>query len=125
MLLNKYRQGDGIMPHADGPAYHPFVCILSLNSGLMLNIWENIDHVKEGKYRVRLYLEPRSLFIFTGSHYKDHLHGIEETTVDDLDNGSPVNNLHMTDLGNEHLKKIPRTDFRVSLTIRYVEPLLQ
>jgi alkylated DNA repair protein alkB family protein 6 len=46
VLLNKYRPGDGIMPHKDGPAYFPFVCIISLNSGIILNIWENIQDVQ-------------------------------------------------------------------------------
>ncbi len=45
VLLNKYRPGDGIMPHKDGPAYFPWVCILSLNSGITLNIWESVDDI--------------------------------------------------------------------------------
>lgn len=46
VLLNRYRPGDGIMPHKDGPAYYPLVCILSLNSGLTLNIWESIEDIR-------------------------------------------------------------------------------
>ena len=65
VLLNKYRPGDGIMPHKDGPAYFPYVCILSLHQGLILNIWEHIDDARSHKYLARFYLEPRSLFIFT------------------------------------------------------------
>ena len=45
VLLNNYHPGDGIMPHKDGPAYFPFVCILSLNSGIILNVWENVDNI--------------------------------------------------------------------------------
>lgn len=45
VLLNKYRPGDGIMPHKDGPAYYPYVCILSLNSGIMMNIYEKVDDI--------------------------------------------------------------------------------
>jgi len=32
VLVNRYAPGDGIFPHTDGPAYHPLVAILSLNS---------------------------------------------------------------------------------------------
>ena len=46
VLLNKYRPGDGIMAHKDGPAYFPFVCIISLHSGIILNIWEDIKDIK-------------------------------------------------------------------------------
>lgn len=45
VLLNKYRPGDGIMPHKDGPVYYPYVCILSLGSGLILNMWESVDDI--------------------------------------------------------------------------------
>ena len=46
VILNKYRPGDGIMPHKDGPAYYPLVCILSLNAGIILNIWENLEDIR-------------------------------------------------------------------------------
>ena len=46
ILLNKYKPGDGIMPHKDGPAYYPYVVILSLNSGLFLNFWESTNDAK-------------------------------------------------------------------------------
>ncbi|TNV80062.1 hypothetical protein FGO68_gene15167 [Halteria grandinella] len=148
ILLNKYKPGDGIMPHKDGPAYHPFVCILSLNSGLILNIWETLEDSRPStedgipKYKARFYLEPRSLFIFTEKHYLDHFHGIEEAVEDRISNdpASPwyVHNLTMTNLtlpnkgeeseqlvgaakqkqGGEAI--IERSDFRLSLTIRYV-----
>ena len=84
VLLNNYRPGDGILPHTDGPAYYPYVCILSLQSGLTLNIWKDHEDVRSKKYLARFYLEPRSLFIFTDDHYSQHLHGIEETLEDDL-----------------------------------------
>jgi len=32
VLVNAYQPGEGIMPHEDGPAYHPGVCILSLGA---------------------------------------------------------------------------------------------
>ena len=32
VLLNAYLPGQGIMPHQDGPLYHPGVCIVSLGA---------------------------------------------------------------------------------------------
>lgn len=32
ILLNEYRDGQGIGPHKDGPLYHPMVAVLSLGS---------------------------------------------------------------------------------------------
>ena len=47
ILLNKYKPGDGIMPHKDGPAYYPFVCIISLNSTVLLNFWESPNDARD------------------------------------------------------------------------------
>ena len=97
VLLNKYRPGDGILPHKDGPAYFPFVCILSLNSGIIINIWETVDDLSKNNYRARFYLEPRSLFIFTKSHYETHFHGIEESIEDKIYVGDDPNNIFKID----------------------------
>lgn len=37
VLLNAYKPGQGIMPHQDGPLYHPGVCILSLGSPTVMH----------------------------------------------------------------------------------------
>ena len=37
VLLNAYGPGQGIMPHQDGPLYHPGVCILSLSSPTVMH----------------------------------------------------------------------------------------
>ena len=44
--MNEYYPGDGIMPHTDGPAYFPYVCILSLESPLILSFWDRDIGVK-------------------------------------------------------------------------------
>ncbi|KXZ45946.1 hypothetical protein GPECTOR_49g530 [Gonium pectorale] len=36
VLVNSYHPGEGIMPHEDGPAYHPVVAILSLGAPAVL-----------------------------------------------------------------------------------------
>jgi alkylated DNA repair protein alkB homolog 6 len=124
VLLNKYRPGDGIMAHKDGPAYFPYVCILSLHQGLILNIYSSLDDVASKTYLARFYLEPRSLFIFTDEHYKEHFHGIEET-IEDSFAVEDINNIKLTDLdykleSKDSIIKIPREEYRLSLTIRYV-----
>eukprot|EP00347_Sterkiella_histriomuscorum_P005681 403355670 len=132
VLLNRYRPGDGIMPHKDGPAYFPYVCILSLNSGIMMNIYESVDDIS-----ARFYLEPRSLFVFTEKHYTDHFHGIDEEQVDEIIDPETmpddmkhlgINNLALTAIDQNIVKEkslqIPRDDERLSLTIRYV-PLMK
>ena len=85
------------MAHKDGPAYFPYVCILSLHQGLILNIYSSLDDASSKTYLARFYLEPRSLFIFTDDHYKEHFHGIEET-IDDVFAVADINNIKLTDL---------------------------
>jgi len=79
MLINGYSPSDGIMPHTDGPAYHPEVACLNLNSNSLLSFWKDLDGVRNNEYLARVYCEPRSLVIFTDKFYSDYLHGIEYT----------------------------------------------
>jgi alkylated DNA repair protein alkB family protein 6 len=37
ILVNEYLPGQGIMPHQDGPLYHPVVAILSLGSPALMH----------------------------------------------------------------------------------------
>eukprot|EP00897_Mesotaenium_endlicherianum_P009546 jgi/Mesen1/861/ME000114S10941 len=37
VLVNEYKPGQGIMPHQDGPLYHPVVAILSLGSSAVMH----------------------------------------------------------------------------------------
>lgn len=39
VLINAYQPGEGIMPHQDGPLYHPVVAILSLGTPVVLRFW--------------------------------------------------------------------------------------
>ncbi len=88
------------MAHKDGAAYFPYVCILSLHQGLILNIYRSLDDVPSKTYLARFYLEPRSLFIFADDHYKEHFHGIEET-IDDTFKIDEINNIKLTDLNQK------------------------
>ncbi|KAK2812559.1 hypothetical protein FQN50_001203 [Emmonsiellopsis sp. PD_5] len=95
VLINEYQPGQGIMPHEDGPAYHPIVATVSLGAPIVLEMSEKkngeelaretqgLETVGEtAASRFRILQEPRSLLITTGKLYTDFLHGIEERGKD-------------------------------------------
>ncbi|KAF1350890.1 hypothetical protein BDV97DRAFT_376528 [Delphinella strobiligena] len=90
VLINEYKQGEGIMPHEDGAAYHPIVATVSLGASIVLDIHDKRNEndgdsrpVTHPSPRWRILQEPRSLLITTGQTYKDLLHGIAEVDVDE------------------------------------------
>lgn len=42
-LVNEYLNGQGILPHEDGPAYHPVVATVSLASSAVLDFYPKGD----------------------------------------------------------------------------------
>lgn len=106
VIINEYLPGQGIMPHEDGPRYHPVVCTVSLGSHAIVNYYrykdwtlsEQADEQGEltagkdsttgaprpidPKPVVSLLLEPRSLVITSSELYTRHLHGISPVTED-------------------------------------------
>ena len=52
---------------------------------------------KSQKYKARLFIEPRSLIIFTEDFYKKYYHGIEECAEDIIYNPKCLNeeNMHL------------------------------
>ena len=83
-LINEYEPGQGIMPHQDGPLYHPTVAILSLGSHTVFNFWPSAAAAADPAARPArsLLLEPRSLLVFRGDAYNEYLHGIAERHFD-------------------------------------------
>ena len=65
ILINDYPPGIGIMPHSDGPAYHPKVFVLSLNSYCIINFQKSYNS-SDSKVSIscRVLLEPDSIHIF-------------------------------------------------------------
>ncbi|KIX02052.1 uncharacterized protein Z518_07991 [Rhinocladiella mackenziei CBS 650.93] len=121
VLINEYKPGEGIMPHEDGPAYHPITATISLGGHTVLEIYKKNEHgEREVKPTWRILQEPRSLLVTTGDMYVDTLHGISEIATDeDLDPQSIINwNL----LGNKDLYEAGKADrqTRISLTLRDV-----
>ncbi|RKP25820.1 hypothetical protein SYNPS1DRAFT_15103 [Syncephalis pseudoplumigaleata] len=83
-LVNEYAAGQGIMPHEDGPMYLPCVATLSLGSHAVLDFTPRETTTNTGCFS--LFLAPRSLFVQRDQLYELYLHGIAETTADDLSN---------------------------------------
>ncbi|CAH1802973.1 unnamed protein product, partial [Owenia fusiformis] len=132
VLVNEYQPGQGIMPHEDGPLFYPTVATISLGSHTILDFYHHRQDVEDNstapqlgnqskdRLFTSLLLEPRSLVIIQDDMYKKHLHGINETTVDDITDN--IANLEQckAEVGN----RLERTT-RVSLTIRYFAKVLK
>ncbi|KAL1757960.1 hypothetical protein FB107DRAFT_208045 [Schizophyllum commune] len=103
IIMNEYLPGQGIMPHEDGPAYHPVVATISLGGHAIFHYFryapegegdaEDAEGAKEPSTSnhgrridprpvLTVLLEPRSVVITTGTLYKTHLHGIRDITED-------------------------------------------
>ena len=118
VLLNEYHPGQGIMPHLDGPMFHPTISTISLGSHTVINFYNEEGVNNSLKFEDRLVtsilVQPRSLLVLQDSMYNRFLHGIEEIHEDKI--GDNICNLeNSTVIGSI----IPRNK-RVSLTIRHV-----
>jgi len=115
VLINQYQCGDGIMPHKDGPLYHSLVAILSTGSSAVMQFRREFSR----EVVMSLFLQPRSLLIFTDEAYTEFLHGIEESNCDVLDEKV----VNRQQLGYQLGMEVPR-DKRISFTIRIVLKVL-
>ena len=119
VLINRYEEGEGILHHTDGPAYHDQVAIISLGSAAYFSFKRNIPTdmvgIIDGKEDVvKLHLEPESLLIFNGNAYSEYLHGIDA----DYDPTQMDSNLY----DNKSFLSLDNIQFssRTSLTIRRI-----
>ncbi|KZV84626.1 hypothetical protein EXIGLDRAFT_623991 [Exidia glandulosa HHB12029] len=136
VIVNEYLAGQGIMPHEDGPAYHPVVGTISLGSHAVFNYYKYADtpstdapadagRAVDRTPLVSLLLEPRSLVITRSSLYTGHLHGIEERTHDVLgEDGVIVANAHLVRAEEARTGGTLTRATRMSLTCRDVERVL-
>ncbi|KAH8741955.1 hypothetical protein FG386_002330 [Cryptosporidium ryanae] len=86
VLINQYDINGGIMPHKDGPLYHPKVAIISLESDTVFDFWKpsvNSDSVNgiNDKPIFSLIVPRFSLLVFQDQCYTDLLHGISSRLV--------------------------------------------
>lgn len=122
ILLNEYSKGQGIMPHQDGPLFHPIITTLSLGSQTVLRFHKIPETEKErsdpkSKDPVfSLVLEERSLLILKDDLYNNFMHSIQETLDDKMDD-ELIRNLSCTSFTKN--MRVIRTN-RYSLTIRHV-----
>lgn len=115
IILNEYLPGQGIMPHEDGPAYHPVVATISLGSHSVFHYYQyntadtSMDnpslHSRERGRTIdpnpilSVVLERRSLVISRGTMYTSHLHGIQEISEDCVSASNCTSPPMITDLG--------------------------
>jgi len=115
VILNEYLPGQGIMPHEDGPAYHPVVATISLGSHSVFHYYQyktadapmhtsSPDNQETGrtidpKPILSVVLEGRSLVISRGLMYTSRLHGIEEISEDCFSAGARSDPPTVTHLG--------------------------
>ncbi|TFK90907.1 hypothetical protein K466DRAFT_483807 [Polyporus arcularius HHB13444] len=130
VIMNEYAPGQGIMPHEDGPAYHPVVATLSLGAHTIFHYYQykqddpssrptpsspasasGADTGMMGASSatgrpidptpiLTLLLEPRSLVITTSSLYQSHLHGIDDLMEDSF---APASRSPGEKIANVHL----------------------
>ena len=119
VLINEYTPGQGIMPHLDGPLYHPVVVNISLCAPILMDFYKTVSDDNANladRYKYSFLLEPKSLLCLQNEMYENTLHGIENRLVDRSDN---VKNIHLS-TPLEFVR-----ERRVSLTIRHVEKVLK
>ncbi|KAA1474120.1 hypothetical protein DENSPDRAFT_781161 [Dentipellis sp. KUC8613] len=129
IILNEYLPGQGIMPHEDGPSYHPVVATLSLGSHAVFHYYQykpdgpTVDDtdaaeqspIPTAKGRaidptpaLSVLLEQRSLVITTSALYTGGLHGIDGVQADAPEStgraGVRIANAHM--LAGDHEREI-------------------
>lgn len=87
VLVNRYRPGEGIAAHVDGPAYKPVAAIVSLRAPIVMHFYarRQSSDVIPGNPLCAILLRPRSLLVLSRSAYHDVYHEIGERTKDKLD----------------------------------------
>ncbi|CAG9460962.1 unnamed protein product [Pedinophyceae sp. YPF-701] len=131
VLLNEYLPGQGIMPHEDGPAYHPVVVIVSLGANAILRFYKTRDASTAGAGQgppsttdlpvMSVFLRPRSVIVFKGDAYTRHMHGIDAAESETVDATVANCAQAQVQLGD----KVPRGGTRLSLTVRRVNRIIK
>lgn len=130
VLVNEYKPGEGIMPHEDGPLYHPTVTTVSLGSHTLLDFYAPISsaegddapQTEENRFLFSLLVRPRSLLILQDEMYQRLLHGIRPCSQDTLT--EKVLNAPAAGAQPGEEETLTRGT-RVSLTIRHVPKVLK
>ena len=126
--VNAYEPGEGILPHQDGPLYHPAVCIVSLGAGAVMQFTPHASLLDAAAAAgaapppgARVWLPRRSLLMFSDEAYTGHLHGIAAQAADDLrSDAESAQGVCNPPAGMVDAAAVPRGATRVSLTCRSV-----
>lgn len=121
VLINRYRCGEGIMAHRDGPAYYPCVAILSLSSTATMDFYLKAPTVTDVP-AFSILLWPRSLIVFTEDLYQLYHHSISAVENDVITasviNLSQVNSSLNIDEKSVLINQSLKRGTRYSLTVR-------
>lgn len=96
----------GIAPHFDSSLYLPLVAVLSLQSPAMFHFYKPTVGLDSEADKIvgSIYIEPRSLLLFSDTLYNEFKHGIPSAMADRI----PL------DVANAHLLRIYRPGELVS-----------
>jgi len=136
VLVNEYLSGQGILPHEDGPLYHPTVTTISLGSHTLLDFYRKLsaidlsddetDSTLQQRFLGSVLVQPRSLVIVRDEAYTNCLHGIKEVTKDTVSesifNRKQINLLGSTEDSGAtpaEIAEVLERGRRISLTIRH------
>lgn len=127
VLVNEYKPGEGIMPHEDGPLYHPTITTISLGSHTLLDFYSPVGSMQgdapqteENRFLFSLLVKPRSLLILQDDMYQRLLHGIRPCDQDTLTEKA----VNLLAAGTQPGETLARST-RVSLTIRHVPNVMK
>ena len=77
VLVNEYFPGNGIMPHLDGPLFHPVISTISLGSPILLDFYNPVvgqDSIESTQFEDRhlfsINIQPRSLLVLSDQMYE-------------------------------------------------------
>jgi len=98
-LVNEYGPGEGILPHTDGPRYHPRVVTLSLGAPATMLFVRRRRGGGADEPVAQLLLRRRSLVVFEGEAYADLLHAIPATEEETVGVPVPCANADSDDCG--------------------------
>lgn len=115
VLINEYLPGQGIMPHTDGPLFHPIITTINCGSHTILEL--KASNESEVNKRFKLLLEPTSLLILSDQLYTDYLHSICEIDSDEIN--EDIANLDSS-MNQYEIGQMLKRSTRISVTIRNV-----
>ncbi len=123
VLINQYEPGQGIMPHTDGPAYHPTAVILSLCSDALMMFSPNVATYRIGLDSTdpieAIILRRRSILSFSDEAYTGYLHSIAEVASETVNSTQTCPVVNMKESKGFQGEVILR-EKRISLTFRHV-----